>query len=826
MRLVSCCLLSWIAVLPWTGRTEVPRLHLKPVILEQIDSPTVITHAGDGSGRLFICDQPGKIRIVRHGMLLPQPFLDLTASGLNVAVAQGTGYSERGLLGLAFHPDFGEPGGPGEGRFYVYYSAPSRANPNPSSPQDHVSVVSEFRVSAGNPDLADPASERVLLVFGQPQGNHNGGQLEFGPDGKLYIGSGDGGGANDNQSGHTGNGSSGPLGNALDLTKFLGKILRIDPLGTNGPGGTYGIPGDNPFVGAGGGTREEIFAYGLRNPWRFSFDQRPGGTGRLFCGDVGQGSVEEVNLIVSGGNYGWRYREGSFEFDAAMTGAGTAPGSWIEPVAEYAHPGVIRGSPSLPQLGQSVTGGFVYRGSAIPGLVGTYLFADYRDTVAGGGRVMALEETAPMSGSFDLIEAIPLTEANPLSDNRRILTLGENEAGEIFIGTKTNGGVLARPNGHPAGGIYQVVPAVESSLSLSASKDTTLFENSSNSNGSGEHLYAGRTGSQGGSARRRALLRFDLSTIDFPTDILSAAVTLHQNLGAAAPVTMTLHRVQSDWGEAGSNAGTPGGQGAPAQAGDATWTHRFHPATAWSTPGGDMIAAPSASAVIDSSAPDGPVERTWSNTGLVDDLNLWLATPSTNFGWALLGDEATSPSAQRFYSRESVASGGGLRPKLDLTLLVAPAPTPLESFLHSLDPDAPAGTFYDLTVDTDGDGFTLLLEHGLGLDGLSADPQDATGLSFSTRITGTGTTEVTASFRRDPGATGVRLTLQAASGFAGWTSIAECTGGAPPTALNGAVIVSDLPFPGGGTSRLATVRFETAENIDRRFLRLEAFLLP
>ena len=819
-----------MAALPWSGSAEVPRLHLKPVVLEQIDSPTVITHAGDGSGRLFICDQPGKIRIVRHGMLLPAPFLDLTTSGLNVAIGQTTGYSERGLLGLAFHPDYSNSSAPGEGKFYVYYSAPSRTNPNASTPQDHVSVVSEFRVSESDPDLADPTSERVLLVFGQPQSNHNGGQLEFGPDRKLYIGSGDGGQADDNFEGHTGGGGfpkpNGGLGNALDLTKLLGKILRIDPLGTNGPGGTYGIPGDNPFVGAGNGTREEIYAYGLRNPWRFSFDKRAGGSGRLFCGDVGQGSVEEVNLIVSGGNFGWRYREGSFEFDAAMTGAGTAPVSWIDPVAEYAHPGVTKGSPALPQLGLSITGGFVYRGSAIPGLVGAYLFADYRATSGGGGRLMALEETSPMSGSFNLVEAVPLTEANPISGTRRIQTLGENESGEIFVGTKSSTGVLARPNGHPEGGIYQIVPAVESSLSLSPSRDTTMFENSSNSNGSGEHLYAGRTGSQGGSARRRALLHFDLSTIDFSTDILSAAVILHQNLGAAAPVTMTLHRVLADWGEAGSDAGTPGGQGAPAETGDATWTLRFHPATAWANSGGDFVATASASAVIDSTAPDGPVERTWSDAGLIDDLNVWLATPSANFGWALLGDEATSPSAQRFYSRESAASGGALRPILDLTFLAPPPPTPLEAFLRSLDPDAPAGTFYDLTVDTDGDGLTLLLEHGLGLDGLSADPPQSTGLSLSTRITGTGTTEVTATFRRDPGATGVRLALQVASGFSGWMPVAESLGGAAPTALNGAVIVSDLPFPGGEASRLVTVRFETAENIDRRFLRLEAFLIP
>lgn len=811
-------------MLPGLVLAELPRLHLQPVVLEQIDSPTVITHPGDGSGRLFVCDQPGRILVVRHGMLLPQPFLDLSATGLALAVPQGVAYSERGLLGLAFHPEFASDGAPGEGRLYVYYSAPSRTNPNPTVPQDHVSVVSEFRVSTDNPDVADPASERILLEFGQPQGNHNGGQLEFGPDGMLYIGSGDGGGANDNEAGHTGSGGAGPLGNSLDLTGLLGKILRIDPLGANGPGGNYGIPADNPFVAAGGGVRAEIFAYGLRNPWRFSFDKRPGGTGRLFCGDVGQGSVEEVNLIVPGGNYGWRYREGGFEFDPAMTGAGTAPVTWIDPIAQYAHPGVVIGTPTLPQLGQSITGGYVYRGAAIPELRGHYLFADYRSTNSDGGRLMALTETAPSSGSFDLVEAVPLTEANPLSGNRRILTLGEDESGEIYVGTKSGGRVLERPGGTPQGGIYRLVAAVPASLSLSANRDNSLFEGTSNSNGAGEHLYSGKTGAQGGFARRRALVRFDLSALEAPTEVLEASVVLHQNLGATAPVTMALHRALSDWGEGSSDAGTPGGQGAPPGDGDATWLNRFHPATAWAAPGGDFAGAASASAVIDTTAPDGPVARTWTGPGLIEDIDAWLADPASNFGWMLLGDEVSAPTAQRFYSRESGIAA--TRPRLDLVVLASPTPTPFEAFLRSLDPDAPAGTYYDLAGDGDGDGVSLLLEHGIGLDAFVPDPPESFGPWLSVRRLGGGATEVTASFRRNEGATGVRLVLESGSDLSGWTPIAESAGGAVAVALNGAELVSDLPLPGSSGDRLVEVRFETSAGADRRFLRLSAALLP
>jgi glucose/arabinose dehydrogenase len=433
-----------------------PTLKLEPVVLQQLYSPTNITASPDGSGRVFICDQPGKIHILQNGMILPVPFLDIGGK----MVSLGSGYSERGLLGMTFHPGFADAGSPGYRKFYLNYSAPSGTQDNNNT------VIAEYQVSASQPNVADPLTERILLTYGQPQSNHNGGQLEFGPDGFLYIGSGDGGSANDNNTGHTGGSGSQPngiLGNGQDRRTLLGKILRIDPIDPDGAGPlTYSIPPGNPFIGQtqdftdntlDGPMRGEIYAYGLRNPWRFSFDKRPGGTNRLFCGDVGQGKVEEVNLIVPGGNYGWRYREGTFDFDGTMVTSGVAPSSNIDPVAQYAHPFVTIGSPALPQLGYSIVGGFIYRGAAIPVMQGKYLFGDY-----GGpnGRIMGLEETAPSSGTFTLTQAVPLVDGNPL--NRYLLTMGEDSGGEIFVGTKTNRFPLELVNGLPAGGIYQIVP--------------------------------------------------------------------------------------------------------------------------------------------------------------------------------------------------------------------------------------------------------------------------------------------------------------------------------------------------------------------------------
>jgi glucose/arabinose dehydrogenase len=349
-----------------------------------LSAPVVATHAGDGSGRMFIAEQTGAIRILRDGTLNASPFLDLGGGGLNRIVGNG----ERGLLGLAFHPDFATPSAAGEGKFYVYYSAAA------TSGGDHDSVISEFQISA-DPDSGDANSERELLRFSQPFSNHNGGDLHFGPDdGLLYISTGDGGSGGD------------PQNNAQNLGNLLGKILRVDVDGNNGPGGQYGIPASNPFVGQ-AAAREEIYAYGLRNPYRFSFDDgpTPADADRLFAGDVGQASFEEVDLIDSGSNYGWRIREGAHPFNTSDPD----PGNLIDPIAEYANDSGT----------DAVIGGYVYRGTRFPALQGHYIFGDLL------GKMFVLEENA---GSFTMSD-LNVDGGNP----QGIIGFGQDEAGELYV---------------------------------------------------------------------------------------------------------------------------------------------------------------------------------------------------------------------------------------------------------------------------------------------------------------------------------------------------------------------------------------------------------
>jgi glucose/arabinose dehydrogenase len=325
-----------------------------------LTAPVWLTHAGDGSGRLFILDQVGIVYAVKGGRRLERPFLDVRdrLSKLN------EGFDERGLLGLAFHPGFA-----GYRKLYTYTSEPPAPSDFPLAQgvdTNHISVVAEWQVFAHSPDAVDPATRRVVMTFGQPQMNHNGGTLLFGPDGLLYIGTGDGGAAHDLGPGHS------AQGNGQDLTNPLGKVLRIDPLGRKGTAkfeGRYSIPADNPFIGRQG--LDEIYAYGLRNPWRMCFDRQ---TGQLIAADVGQGKIEEIDIVERGGNYGWPIKEGTFFFIREGPQLGmvtrTPPTSGtpnlIDPIAQYDH-----------DEGISITGGFVYRGKAIPALVGRYVFGDW-----------------------------------------------------------------------------------------------------------------------------------------------------------------------------------------------------------------------------------------------------------------------------------------------------------------------------------------------------------------------------------------------------------------------------------------------------------------
>lgn len=290
------------------------------------EQPLDLTWPDDGTNRLFVVEQPGRIWIIEGDSTSDRRtlFLDISAR------VDDAGW-EEGLLGLAFHPNYAA-----NGYFYVNYTA--------SGPER--TIISRFSVSTANPDSADPNSEFEILSFRQPYSNHNGGCLKFGTDGYLYIGVGDGGSAGD------------PQGNGQNRRTLLGTILRVD-IDNPSDGRAYGIPLDNPLVGNSDGYAEEIYAWGLRNPWRFSFDPP---TGNLWAADVGQNRIEEVDLIVSGGNYGWAIMEGS-ECYGSITCDTTG---LILPVAEYRH-----------GEGKSITGGFVYRGTDVPAITGMYVYADF-----------------------------------------------------------------------------------------------------------------------------------------------------------------------------------------------------------------------------------------------------------------------------------------------------------------------------------------------------------------------------------------------------------------------------------------------------------------
>jgi len=354
-----------------------------------LNSPVVLTHAGDGSNRLFVGDQIGKIYVIQDDTLLSEPFLDITEN----LVSLDTTYDERGLLGLVFHPDYET-----NGQFYVYYSAPKDGEGI-----NHESRLSRFLVSSENPNKADPTSETILFRLDQPEANHNGGQLVFGPDGYLYFGLGDGGGAGDQH---------GTIGNGQDINTYLGSILRID-VDTGDP---YAIPPDNPFVGREG--LDEIYAWGFRNPWKFSFDRE---TERLFVADVGQDEWEEIDIVEKGGNYGWRIMEANHFYDQDLADLlGIDIDSLNMPIHEYNH-----------DLGRSITGGYVYRGERSPTIVGSYVFGDWSTSfVRANGKLYYLKETEP--GVWQRFELQP---SQPL--NRFVLSLGKDENGELYLLSKT-----------------------------------------------------------------------------------------------------------------------------------------------------------------------------------------------------------------------------------------------------------------------------------------------------------------------------------------------------------------------------------------------------
>ncbi len=387
------------------------------LVADGFTTPLWAIHAPNSNNRLFVVDQVGKVWTVHvRNPALRSLFLDVGVDGLDLLVplgAFGPGtFDERGLLGLAFHPDYRT-----NGLVYTYTSEPADGTADFSTmpsgvPANHESVIREWHVP--NPNRAnaavDPTSSRVLLTIDQPQFNHNAGALTFGPDGMLYIALGDGGAADDQGVGHAGRGN----GQDRSEGNVLGKILRIDPTGSSSANGQYGIPADNPFVDGPGA--DEIFAFGFRNPFRMSFD---GDT--LIAADVGQNDIEEVDVVVAGGNYGWPVKEGTFLFDANRGGPGFTttnspgvPSRMIDPIAQYDH-----------DEGVSVAGGFVYRGRAVPALSGSYVFGDLTRSFAGPqGRVFHLTD----SGSIAELAALDVF----------VIAFGQDRRGEVYLMTSDN----------------------------------------------------------------------------------------------------------------------------------------------------------------------------------------------------------------------------------------------------------------------------------------------------------------------------------------------------------------------------------------------------
>ncbi len=345
-----------------------------------------------GNGDIWVTEQKGKIRLIKNGKLSELPLLDLKSKLIKV----NNGYEERGLLGITLHPKFKS-----NKKFYVFYSTPSTQKSN------HTGVLAEYKVPA-NSNQIDPNSGRIILTIEEPDGNHNGGCIKFGPDGYLYVSLGDGGGQHDKH---------GESGNGQNLDTWLGKILRID-INTNFG---YNVPKNNPFVGR-RDVKPEIWAYGFRNIWRFSFDKA---SGQLFAGEVGQDTWEEVDIVKKGANYGWRIVEGTHCHNPAT---GCDIKGITMPITEYNH-----------REGVSVTGGYVYNGKQVPVLKSKYLFADWT------GPVFYLQK----AGAIWQRGKVTLQE---FPQNSKITGFGEDQAGELYVLTNPDTGP-----GNTNGSVYKIV---------------------------------------------------------------------------------------------------------------------------------------------------------------------------------------------------------------------------------------------------------------------------------------------------------------------------------------------------------------------------------
>jgi glucose/arabinose dehydrogenase len=432
---------------PTTRAAEVTATVSLKMVAQGLTAPIALTSLSDGSGRLLILDQTGTIHTLnKDGTLSDQLFLDVRDRLAKIK----QGFDERGLLCVALHPQFRA-----NGKFYISYSAPRRA----AAPEgwDHTMHISEFTAAQGDHSKADPASERVLLQIDKPYFNHNCGRMAFGPDGYLYIGVGDGGAGNGtDEEGSKINGHV-AKGNSQDLSQLLGKILRIDVNKSEG-GKAYAIPSGNPFVKGGG--RPEIFAYGVRNCWGISFDR--GGTHELFAADVGQSSFEEVNIIVKGANYGWPRREGFVCFDSKNPANPPADCPNVDddgkpftpPILAYKNLGRFQKDPEA--RGSSVTGGYVYRGKAIPALTGKYVFGDWsRNFVVADGVLFAATRPAEGGSKVWALDSLEVSGKKAGRIGAFVWAFGEDEEGELYVLTNSFNGLVGKN-----GKVWKLVPAM------------------------------------------------------------------------------------------------------------------------------------------------------------------------------------------------------------------------------------------------------------------------------------------------------------------------------------------------------------------------------
>lgn len=400
-----------------------PQVGLE-LVADGFTSPVALVDPDDGTDRLFVVEQTGLIWILSGGKRSEKPFLDIREKVIEL----NSFYDERGLLGLAFHPGFAN-----NGLFYVSYSAPLEARMS-SAAWDHNTYISEFTVSADDPNFADPGSERNVLTLYKPGYNYEAGHIAFGPDGYLYIATGDSVRDPASQAGQYGQ----------DPFSLLGKILRIDINGLELPVHNYKIPPDNPFLDGRG--LAEVYAYGFRNPYRFSFDVSANGTTRLFVADVGQAMMEEVDLVQAGGNYGWPIREGTTCFNSQRWDQpldSCASAGMTGPIIAYRHEGDL----------SAVIGGAVYHGKAISELDGGYVFGDWG---RGKGHIFIARPRKLGWGLWNVTE-IQINFPGTQRDLGQLLAIEQDRTGELYLLTKAAGLGATGDTGK----IYRMIPATQ-----------------------------------------------------------------------------------------------------------------------------------------------------------------------------------------------------------------------------------------------------------------------------------------------------------------------------------------------------------------------------